>query len=43
MNEYSHWVIPRVFKGIKEKQFNQENIAQKHNDDDKKVHSFILP
>ena len=43
MNGYPHWVIYRVFKEIKEKQLNQQNIAQNPDEDDKKIHSFILP
>ena len=43
MNGYPHFVISRVFKEIKEKQLNQQNIFQKPNEDDKKVHSLILP
>ena len=33
MNGYQHWVISRMFKEIKEKQLNQQNIAQKPNED----------
>ena len=43
MNGYPHWVIYRVFKEIKEKQLNQQNIAQKPDEDDKKVCFLILP
>lgn len=37
MSECPYWVITRVFKEIQEKQLNQQNIAQKHNENDKKV------
>ena len=43
MNGCLYWVISRVFKKIKEKQLKQQNIAQKPNENDKKVQSLTLP
>ena len=42
MNEYAHWLTSKEFKEIKEKQVHQQNVAQKLNEDDKKLHSLIV-
>ena len=43
INGCPHCDMHRVFKEIKEKQLNQQNIAQKPDEDDKKVCFLILP
>ena len=42
-NNYTHWVISKVFKEIKNKQAYQRSISQDNNDDKQIQHLLVLP